>query len=181
MRSSAAFLARFLVGAAALFGLWSFGGVGDAYTRAVVFTANPAVRFVTGFRITRADPTNDGLRLTIARGPDVAVLPLRPREAFSGIVPFFALVMATVGIPAGRRLRALGFGGSALFLFHIGLLVTWPFFTGGPQGEWPDEWVPYVNRLVDVFYGFYGLVGYAALPFVLWFRLGRPEEPPVQR
>ena len=28
-----------------------------------------------------------------------------------------------------------------------------------------------INRLIDVVYAFYGLVGYAALPFLLWWLL----------
>lgn len=175
MRSSVAFLGKFLVLASILFGLWSFGGLGDWYARAVVTAGNPLVWTVTGFRVTRIEPGRGGPALTIARGADVAPLPLKPREAFSGIIPFLALVGAAVGVPVRKRLRASGLGLLILFGFHIGLLVVSPFFTGGPQGNLSDEWARRVNVLVDVFYGFYGLVGFAALPFLLWFWLGRDE------
>jgi hypothetical protein len=33
-----------------------------------------------------------------------------------------------------------------------------------------------VNPIIDVIYGFYGLVGYAALPFLLWFALTREQQ-----
>ena len=49
--------------------------------------------------------------------------------------------------------------------------------TGLPQGHLTIEWVRRVNTMIDVFYGFYGLVGYAALPFLLWFWLAyRPAN-----
>jgi hypothetical protein len=47
--------------------------------------------------------------------------------------------------------------------------------TGLPQSVLPVIWMRRVNRLIDVFYGFYGLLGYAALPFLLWFWLIRSE------
>jgi hypothetical protein len=55
-------------------------------------------------------------------------------------------------------------------------MVIGVYMTGLPQSVLPVLWMRRVNRLIDVFYGFYGLIGYAALPFLLWFWLLRPEE-----
>lgn len=177
MRWSIAFLARFLVLAAILFALWSIVGLSDWYARAVVLVANPVIWVVTGFRVTEVVPGHPSLDLIITRGADSAVMPLDPRQMFSGLIPFLALVGSAGRVPLARRLRAVGLGMAILFLFHAGLLVIGPFFTGGPQGNMPREWVRPVNVLVDVVYGFYGLVGFAALPFLLWFWLGREESP----
>ena len=178
MRLSATFLIKFLALAAVLFALWSFAGVGDAYGRVVIFITNPVVWAISGYRVDAVVPTEHGLDVFIAKGPDRALVPLQPRELFSGLIPFIALVGASAGLGWRRRLRALGIGVAALFLFHCGLKLLAPYMTGLPQGELPTiEWVRRVNRVIDVVYGFYGLVGYAALPFLLWYWLTQPQRP----
>jgi hypothetical protein len=148
--------------------------VSDLYTRAVVSVGNPVVWAVTGFRVTEFVPSNAGLKLRITRGSDTTIMQLNPREIFSGLIPFLALMGASVGLPWRRRVKSIAIGVGILFVFHIGLLVFGPFFAGGPQGGMSKEWVRRVNTAVDVTYGFYGLIGYAALPFLLWFWLARP-------
>lgn len=175
MRWSFAFLARFVAIAAALFALWSVYGLSDAYTRLVVTASNPLVEVVTGFRVTEFVPGEQGVNLRITRGADTTILQLKPREIFSGLIPFLALMAASAGFWRPRRLASLAVGTLVLFVFHAGLLVLGPFLEGGPQGNMPREWVRPVNVIVDVVYGFYGLVGFAALPFLLWFWLGRQE------
>lgn len=174
MRPSAVFLSKFFLLAAVLFALWSRFGVSDLYTRAVVSVGNPVVWAVTGFRVTEFVPSNAGLKLRITRGSDTTIMQLNPREIFSGLIPFLALMGASVGLPWRRRVKSIAIGVGILFVFHIGLLVFGPFFAGGPQGGMSKEWVRRVNTAVDVTYGFYGLIGYAALPFLLWFWLARP-------
>ncbi|MDX2166452.1 MAG: hypothetical protein SF182_05290 [Deltaproteobacteria bacterium] len=179
MRPSAGFLLRFFAGAAALFALWSFGGVGDAYGRLVVAVANPLMRLTSGFSVSAVRPTERGLDVQLHRSPSSApagavndvLLPYQPRELFSGVVPFLALVGATTAIPWQRRLRAAGLGLAALFVFHFGLMLVGPYMTGLPQAQLGQAWMRRINSIIDVFYAFYGLVGYAALPFLLWFLL----------
>ena len=172
MRLSVGFLLRFFALAAVLFALWSFAGVGDAYGRAVLATANPFMSLLSGFRVTGATSSPTGLDVLIARAGEEAVLmPLQPREAFSGLIPFLALAGASSGVVLRRRLQAIAFGGAVLFVFHIGLALVGPYMTGLPQEGLPLVWIRRVNTLIDVFYGFYGLIGYAALPFLLWFWL----------
>lgn len=163
MQRSGAFLVKFLLFAAGLFGLWSFAGLGDAYGRFVIFVANPFVWAVTGFSVISVLPTAHGLDVFIRKGTEEVLLPLQPRELFSGILPFLALVGASSGLAARRRLTAAGIGLAVLFLFHIGLMLIGPYLATAHEA--------WVNRIIDVVYGFYGLVGYAALPFLLWFWL----------
>jgi hypothetical protein len=178
VRLSAAFLARFFALAAALFALWSFAGLGDAYGRFVIAVTNPAIWALSGYRVDAVVPKSDGLDIFIAKGPDRALVPLQPREMFSGLIPFLALVGAAGGLTWRRRLRAAGSGAAALFLFHCGTMLLAPYMTGLPQGELPTiEWVRRVNRVIDVVYAFYVLVGYAALPFLHWYWLTQSPTP----
>ena len=102
-------------------------------------------------------------------------MPFQPREQFSGLIPFLALVGASTALPWRRRLRAAALGVAALFVFHMGLALIGPYMTGLPQAQLGLEWMRRINRMIDVFYAFYGLVGYAALPFLLWWLLTRPR------
>lgn len=178
MRPSAGFLLRFFGLAAALFALWSFGGLGDLYARAVIAVANPLMRVTTGFSVTEIRPKQGGVDVLIRSTtepppglPGEAVVPFQPREQFSGLIPFLALMGASAGLTWRRRLRAIGIGMASLFAFHIGLTLIGPFMTGLPQARLGLIWMRRINHVIDVVYGFYGLVGYAALPFLLWWAL----------
>jgi hypothetical protein len=172
VRPSVGFLLRFFALAGVLFAFWSFGGLGDGYARAVMAVANPFMAATSGFRVSEARPTPRGLDVMIRRGGEGEVfMPLQPRELFSGLIPFLALVGATSRLGWRRRLIALGAGVAVLFVFHVGLMLIGPYMTGLPQARLPRLWIGRVNRLIDVFYGFYGLVGFAALPFLLWWWL----------
>jgi len=184
VRPSAGFLLRFFGLAAALFALWSFAGVGDLYARAVLAVANPVMRVCTGFWVDEIRPKPGGLDVYIRSrdspptlGPNELV-PFQPREQFSGLIPFLALIGASAGLPWRRRLRAAAIGVAALFAFHLGLALMGPFMTGLPQARLGLVWMRRINHAIDVIYGFYGLVGYAALPFLLWWVLTqrRPSQ-----
>jgi hypothetical protein len=174
VRPSPGFLLRFFGLAAVLFALWNFGGFGDGYGRAVMSVSSPLMWLTSGFHVAAAQSTPDGLDVTLARGSEETPLPMRPREQFSGLIPFLALVGAS-SAAWRRRLRALALGVAILFVFHVGLGVIGPYMTGLPQSSLSLVWVRRVNKLIDIFYGFYGLVGYAALPFLLWFWLLRTQ------
>jgi len=179
VRPSGGFLLRFFSLAAVLFALWSFAGFGDGYARAVIAVANPLVRITSGFWVSEVRPTDRGLDVVIRRGEQEVVMPYQPRELFSGLVPFLALVGATTALPWRRQLRAAGLGVAALFVFHLGLMLMGPYMTGLPQAQLGQLWMRRINAVIDVFYGFYGLVGYAALPFLLWFLLTQRRAPDV--
>lgn len=178
MRPSAGFLLRFFGLAAGLFALWSFAGVGDLYGRAVIGVANPVMRVMTGFWVSEIRPKPGGLDVFIRTAgsasqpaPPDELVPFQPREQFSGLIPFLALIGASAGLTWRRRLRAAAIGVAALFAFHVGLTLMGPFMTGLPQARLGLLWMRRMNRVIDVIYGFYGLVGYAALPFLLWWAL----------
>ena len=71
-------------------------------------------------------------------------------------------------------------GLAIFFAFHVGLIFLGSFLTGLPQATLPPQTIRnVVNPIINVIYGFYGLVGYAALPFLLWFWLARaPGQRP---
>ncbi len=185
MRLSAGFLLRFFALAAVLFALWSFAGVGDLYARAVIAVANPLMRVTSGFWVSEVRPREGGVDVFI-RGAATAgrpdeIVPFQPREQFSGLIPYLALLGATAGLTWQRRLRALAIGMAALFAFHIGLTLMGPYMTGIPQSRFGLEWMRRINRMIDVVYAFYGLVGYAALPFLLWWALTRAERAELSK
>lgn len=171
MRLSVAFLLRTLALVGVLFALWSFAGFGDAYGRMVVAAASPLMRLASGFSLERVDAQPKGLDVIIRRGELVETMPYQPRELFSGVITFLSLIGASTGVSWRRRLRAAGAGLAALFVFHMGLIILGPFMTGHPQAQLGVTWMRRINSLINVFYGFYGLVGYAALPFLLWWAL----------
>jgi hypothetical protein len=180
VRPSAGFLLRFFALAATLFALWSFAGAGDLYARAIIAAANPLVRVLSGFWVSEVRPKEGGLDVYIRRasseagapgGQQEVLVPFQPREQFSGIIPFLALMGASANLTWRRRLRAVAIGLAALALFHLGLALLSPYMTGLPQAALGQAWMRRINRLIDVVYAFYGLVGYAALPFLLWWVL----------
>jgi hypothetical protein len=162
--------------AGGLFAAWTFVGLGDAYGRAVVAVANPFMTVISGFHVSAVAPVPAGLDVIIRRGSTETTIPFQPREIFSGLLPFLALVGATARIGIRQRAKAIGFGMALLFVFHLGLMMLGPYMTGYPQASLGVLWMRRVNVAIDILYGFYGLVGYAALPFFLWFWLAyRPS------
>lgn len=169
MRPSASFLLRFFAATALFFGAWTYGGVADTYARFVMGVSSPLMGLVNGFEVSSVTPAKYGLNVMITRGRGEVPLPLRPREIFSGLVPFLALVFASQGLAWQRRLTSLVAGVGILFLFHVGLMLLSPYLTGIPQSDLSIVWKQRVNMTIDIFYAFYGLVGFAALPFLLWW------------
>ncbi len=178
MKLSPGFLLKFFGLAAVLFALWSFAGVGDAYGRLMIGAAKPVIETITACKVSNVRPSHNGLDIEISRtDPQGKVyrrtMPLQPREAFSGAIPFLALMLATSGLGLVRRIRVTGAGMAILMAFHFGLMLIGPYLTGLPQAHLdPDTIRGVITPAINVIYGFYGLIGYAALPFVLWFWLG---------
>ena len=127
MRLSAGFLLRFFALAAALFALWSFGGAGDLYARAVIAATNPLMRVMSGFWVSEVRPREGGvdvfIRSAATAGRPDEIVPFQPREQFSGLIPFLALLGATTGLSWRRRLRALAIGLSTLTAINIARLI----------------------------------------------------------
>ncbi len=179
MKLSPGFLLKFFGLAAVLFALWSFAGFGDAYGRFVVAVATPVIEIVTDCEVGEVRATHKGLSIDISRTDPSdgrvykRTVPLQPREVFSGLIPFLALMLATAGLPLKQRATAVATGVAILFVFHFGLMVLGPYLTGLPQAHLsPETLRGVVKPAINVLYGFYGIVCYAALPFVLWFWLG---------
>lgn len=184
MRLSPRFLLSFFALAGVLFAVWSFAGAGDAYGRAVVALATPFIERLTDCRVVEVRQVANGLSIEIERTDPSdgrvyrRTVPLQPREVFSGTIPFLSLMFATGGLALGTRLRRTGLGLAVMFAFHFGLMLIGPYLTGLPQAHLAPETIRgVVQPAIDVFYAFYGLVGYAALPFLLWFWLGRTPPP----
>ena len=182
MRLSPSFLLKFFAFAGLFFALWSFAGVGDAYGRAVVRIAKPLIELTTECKVTAVKPTEMGLDVLLTRSdPDTGKvyerkMPLQPREVFSGAIPFLALMLASARMSLRQRASRTGLGMAILVVFHIGLMLIGPYLTGLPQAHLSDGARKTVHTVVNVIYGFYGLVGYAALPFLLWFWLKGTQD-----
>ena len=172
MRLSIGFLLKFFALAAVLFALWSFAGLGDAYGQAAIAVAATPIEWLADCRVVAVRPSHKGLDIVLQRATYQRVMPLQPREAFSGLIPFLSLMGASAYPLWRRRLLRTGIGVAIFFVFHVGLLLLGSFLTGLPQAHLAPETIRnIVNPTIDVIYGFYGLVGYAALPFLLWFAL----------
>ena len=171
MKRWLAFLGKFLVLAAGLFWLWAFTPAGHLYTRLVAALGAPAVRLTSGFEVEGVASASGEPKILLRGMGRRMEAPFRPREQFSGLIPFLALLGATGGLGWRRRLRALLVGLPVLVAVHVGFVVLGPFMTGYPQAQLGVVWMRRINRVIDVGYTFYALVGYAALPFLLWFAL----------
>jgi hypothetical protein len=88
------FLGKFLLAAGLLLALWTLARASDGYSRAVLFVSDPLMWLCSGFRVDSITPTDAGLNIFIRKGTDRILLPLQPRELFSGIIPFLALIAA---------------------------------------------------------------------------------------
>ncbi len=179
MRLSPGFLLRFFGLAAVFFALWSFAGVGDAYGRLVVAVATPVIEPLTDCVVGEVRSVAKGLSIDIRRTDPSdgrvhqRTIPLQPREVFSGLIPFLALILATGGLSWRKRGRGVAVGMAILFGFHLGLMILGPYLTGLPQAHLAPETIRgVISPAINVLYGFYGMVCYAALPFLLWFWLG---------
>jgi hypothetical protein len=177
VRPSLGFLLKLLGFGAGLFALWTFAGFGDLYGRVVIAAASPIIEALTDCAVRSVTPSRKGLDIVLTRAGHDIVMPLQAREVFSGLIPYLALVAATGGLTWPRRLRAIAIGSAIFFPFHVGLIFLGSFLTGLPQATLPPETIRnVVNPIINVIYGFYGLVGYAALPFLLWFWLAREAD-----
>ncbi len=185
MRLSPGFLLRFFGLAAVFFALWSFSGAGDFYGRLVITVARPFMERLTGCQVSEVRAVANGLSIDIQRTDPSdgkvyqRTLPLQPREVFSGTIPFLALMLATSSLAWKQRASAVAIGSAILFAFHFGLMLIGPYLTGLPQAHLAPETIRgIVKPAINVLYAFYGLVGYAALPFLLWFWLAiaRPRR-----
>lgn len=183
MRLSPGFLLKFFAATGVFFALWSFAGVGDAYGRLVVGLSRPLIETITDCEVSEVRSVHNGLSIDIRRTDPAdgkvyqRTIPLQPREVFSGTIPFLALMLASSGQPWASRAAAAAVGVGILFAFHVGLMLIGPYLTGLPQAHLAPETIRgIVKPAINVVYGFYGLVGYAALPFLLWFWLGSRQQ-----
>ena len=184
MRLNPGFLLKFFGLAGVFFALWSFTVAGDAYGRMVIGLSSPLIEVLTDCEVSEVRSVANGLSIGIRRTDPSdgkvyqRTVPLQPREVFSGIIPFLALMLATTGLTRKARAVGIAIGMAILFAFHVGLMLIGPFLTGLPQAHLDPETIRgVVKPAIDVVYAFYGLVGYAALPFLLWFWLGGRAAP----
>lgn len=93
-------------------------------------------------------------------------VPFVLHEALAGLIPFLALMMASPGqgLVLWARRSAVGIG--IIYVAHVAVLILSPLLVT------PHAW--WVNRIIDVTYGFYAVAGFVGLPFSLWVILTRP-------
>lgn len=161
------FFAKFVVAAAVLFVLWKAGG-SWAYAYGVLVPVTVLSPLVSGYPVmigTSEHGINAFFEVANARVPAPFIL----HEALAGVIPFVALMCASPGLSMRRWLKATATGVGVIYAAHvIVMLVFAPLLA--------TEHVRWVNRIIDVTYGFYAVAGFVGLPFGLWIVLTRPWE-----
>lgn len=168
------FFAKFVVAAALLLILWK-SGAAWAYGYAVLVPVTVLSPLLTGYQVVIGSGPN-GVTAFFESGASRVEVPFVLHEALAGVIPFVALMCASGGqtLLSWARRTAIGLG--VLFAAHVAVLVLSPLLVT-PHERW-------VNRIIDVSYGFYAVAGFVGLPFSLWIILTRPWEgggllPPV--
>jgi hypothetical protein len=170
-RSSAWFLAKFLAAAAVLFWVWSQMGGAEVYGRAVLAGVELVAPLLTGYLL---DVAPSGA--VFVAGESRLALPLNLRETCAGVVPFFALLLASSGRSLASRLRAAAIGVAVMFPIQVFVVAMTPWMMTR-HAEW-------VSNLLDVVYTFAALGGLVALPLFLWWvwwKLTLPPPAPARR
>lgn len=139
-----------------------------AYGYAVLIPVTVLSPMVTGYPVI-IGASEHGLtaffEVANARVPAPFIL----HEALAGVIPFLALMCASPGLTLRRWLTSTATGLGIIYLAHVlVMLVFAPLLA--------TEHVRWVNRIIDVTYGFYAVAGFVGLPFGLWIVFTRPWE-----
>lgn len=160
------FLARFVVVAAVLFAVWKWG-VAWAYGYAVLVPVTVLSPLLTGYQVTITTGLR-GITAFFEAGTTRVEVPFVLQEALAGVIPFVALMCASRGQTLLQWARRTGIGLGVLFGAHVAVMILSPLLVT-PHARW-------VNRIIDITYGFYAVAGFVGLPFSLWIVLTRPWE-----
>jgi hypothetical protein len=160
------FLARFVVVAAVLFAVWKWGGAW-AYGYAVLVPVTVLSPLLTGYQVTITTGLR-GITAFFEAGTTRVEVPFVLQEALAGVIPFVSLMCASRGQTLLQWARRTGIGLGVLYGAHVAVLILSPLLVT-PHTRW-------VNRIIDVTYGFYAVAGFVGLPFSLWIVLTRPWE-----
>jgi len=113
----------FLAVTVALVGLWSF--LAPAYAAAVGGLAGPLFRLFETSNVSVLDVQGAEIWIYRIVGPgEIAPFTWFDRYTFFAVIPLLALLVATPGLGAWRRLGRVGLGIGALWLIHAGYLVV---------------------------------------------------------
>lgn len=159
--SKVRFLGRFLLGFAAILTAWSLTPAAEACTAAVLAVASGVGPVLHGW--TLVDAPQDGAFPRWVSGPRTVELRIHFDALAVGVVPLLALIAATPGMPARRRLRAALLGSAGCLGIDALIVVLFPLL------------VHYENALTGVAGTFLGVIGFVGAPAILWFILARRE------
>lgn len=120
---------------------------------------------LSGYAVSIATGAHGPTAFFVAGGERVQA-PFALHEALAGLIPFLALMTATSGQSLLQWLRRCGVGVAVMYVAHVAVLILSPLLVT------PHVW--WVNRIIDVTYGFYAVAGFVGLPFSLWMILTRP-------
>ena len=155
------FAATFLLTFAVLVVLWWLSDFARHYRQSVLATVQLHSPVVNGWFLDYDRPgTIDPVVFHYA---DRQLPMLLQLPALSmGLMPFLALVVATPGLGAERKVVTLVLGSVLFFLIHVAVVLAYPVIMDRP------------NTLKDTLGVFSGLVAFVVAPLGLWFVLTYP-------
>ena len=166
------FFAKFVVAAAVLFVLWKIGGA-SAYGYAVLIPVTVLSPIVSGYPL-MIGTSEHGLTAFFEIANARVPMPFILHEALAGVIPFLALMCASPGMKLTRWASRCAAGLLIIYAAHVFVLLVFaPLLL--------TEHVRWVNRIIDVTYGFYAVAGFVGLPFALWIVFTRPWETDLVR
>jgi hypothetical protein len=160
------FFGKFVVAAAVIFFLWKAGGAG-AYAYAVLVPVTVLSPMLTGYRVSIGSGVH-GVTAFFEAGATRVEVPFILHEALAGVIPFIALMCASSGQTLRQWAERTVIGLAVIYAAHVAVLIVSPLLVT-PHERW-------VNRIIDVTYGFYAVAGFVGLPFSLWIIFTRPWQ-----
>ena len=151
------FLGVFLVVFAALLVGWNWVDGGRWYTDGLLAVAGIIGPMVHGWVLEPA-PGGTGTHVWVHGGERVRAA-LQFDALSVGVVPVIALLAATPGLGARRRLGSMVMGALLCFLIDISIVALFPLL------------VFYKNPFTDVVGTFLGLIVFVGAPVIIWFAL----------
>ncbi|MBI3785979.1 MAG: hypothetical protein HY270_21515 [Deltaproteobacteria bacterium] len=155
------FFGVFLISFAILLVIWGVTPAARWYTGAVLAGAGTLGPLMHGW-VLSVPPTGQG-KPVWSSGQNQVQASIQFDAMAIGLVPLIALLIATPGVPWGRRLGRVALG--LIFNFFIGVIIVAMF----------PLLVFYQNAFTDVLGTFLGLIAFVGAPAILWFVLSFRE------
>ena len=155
------FFGAFLLSFALLLVVWGATPAARWYTNAVLVGAGTLGPLLHGW-VLSVPPVGQG-KPTWSSGENKVQASIQFDAMAIGLVPLIALLLATPGVPWGRRLLRVAVGLGLNFLIGISIVAMFPLL------------VFYQNAFTDIIGTFLGLIAFVGAPVIIWFVLSFHE------